>query len=373
MLKFGDVYEESGMVIELKNKGMIFTPDNYITIDKRLESEYYRSISARDWFDKRVLITGITGFAGSHLAEQLLEFGAEVYGLVRRHAVPYYENLEDIKTEENLFLVDGDITSFARMEQIINDIEPTNIFHLAAESFVPTSFNEPSRVVTTNAGGTANILEAIRRSKIDPKISVACSSEQYGLVKPEEVPVTEEQPFRPRSTYGVTKVATELLAKQYHYSYGLKTLITRAFNHEGPRRGFEFVTSVIHKQIVRIHHNLQNHIVIGNPNAVRDFTHVFDTIRAYMLLHIDGEYGEPYNICSGMGVTIGDYVKIAKQIFNINCGIFIDEDRMRPSDVPLLIGDHTKFSKLTGWNPVNSIVDIMEDGYNYIVENPWCW
>ena len=287
-LSFESVYYENERLKKLKDEGIIFTPDNYNTIDKRLESEHNKEIRQKDWVDKRVFITGITGFAGSHLAEKLILLGAQVYGLVRRHAVPYHPNLKGIQNDQNLFLVEGDLTSPPRIGEILGQIEPSNIFHLAAESFVPTSFKEPTRVINVNVGGTTNLMEAVKDCFDNPRISVACSSEQYGLINPEEVPVDESQPFRPRSVYGTTKIATEYIAKIYNKAYGLKTLISRAFNNEGPRRGLQFVTTVIHKQMVMLKHGLTDKIVVGNPNAVRDFTHIEDMIRAYLLLHTKG-------------------------------------------------------------------------------------
>lgn len=366
------VIEENPRVKELETQGFIINPER---INEYLESFKIRISTYPNenyWKDKRVLITGISGFAGSHLAEQLLDLGCEVHGTIRRHAVPMHENIEHLRGK--ITLHEADITSSERILEIFEDICPNAVFHLAAESFVPTSFREPVRVSHNNIVGTIKIFEAARRfnDNLD-SIHVACSSEQYGLVDPKEVPVVEDlktNPFRPRSIYGISKVATEQIAWLYHNSYGVPSIITRGFNHEGPRRGIQFVTSVIHRQIVEILKNKRNIIIIGNPNAIRDFTHVKDTVNAYILVSEKKVYGEPYNVCSGMGISIANYVKLAKSIFNIKTKVFIDPKRMRPSEVPLLIGKNDKIFKETGWRPIKSIIDIIKEGVHYFQEHP---
>lgn len=365
-MKMDELYEESDRIKELKQDLYIVSPENARNIVKSPGDVIQEMYLNKDyWNNRKVLITGISGFVGSHLAGFLINRGARVYGIVRRHSDNSYENLKGI--EDDITLYQGDITSYKRMRELFNHIRPWNVFHLAAESFVPTSFREPARVINTNAAGTINILEAARNLKYeDPVVSVAGSSEEYGLVEPEEVPITEDQPFRPRSVYGISKIATEHAAKHYNEAYGLKTLISRAFNHEGPRRGEQFVTTVIHKQILECRYSMKDHIEIGNPNAVRDFTHVYDMVRAYCMLHEYGKYGEPYNICSGYGITIGDYVRLAKELYDVDAPVYISENRMRPSDVPILIGDSRKFRRDTLWRRKLSIFDIIKDGYEYL-------
>ena len=366
------VLEANPRVLVLEKQGYIIKPEK---IDEYLEEFKSRKSSFPDkdiWRDRRVLITGISGFAGSHLAEQLVELGCEIHGTIRRHAVPMHENIEHLRGK--IHLHEADITSAERILEIFEKISPNAVFHLAAESFVPTSFREPVRVTHNNIVGTIKIFEAAKRFNNElESVQVACSSEQYGLVDPNEVPVTEDikkNPFRPRSIYGISKCATEQIAWLYHDAYKVPSVITRGFNHEGPRRGIQFVTSVIHRQIVEILNNHRDKIVIGNPNAIRDFTHVKDTINAYILLSEKKKYGEPYNVCSGKGITIGDYVKLAKSVYNINAPVFIDPKRIRPSEVPLLIGKNDKIFKETGWRPVKSIIDIIKEGVKYFQEHP---
>jgi len=366
------VLKESSRVKELENHGFIIKPEK---IDEYLNDFKNRKSNLPDknyWNEKRVLITGISGFAGSHLAEQLVNLGCEVHGTIRRHAVPLHENIEHLRGK--LSLHEADITSTERILSIFEEISPNAVFHLAAESFVPTSFREPVRVSHNNIEGTLNLFEAARRFDDDlESIQVACSSEQYGLVDPSEVPVIEDlkiNPFRPRSVYGITKVATEQIAWLYHNSYNVPSIITRGFNHEGPRRGIQFVTSVIHRQIVEILKKKREKIVIGNPNAIRDFTHVKDTANAYILLSEKKKYGEPFNVCSGKGISIADYIKLATGLFEISVNVFVDPMRLRPSEVPLLIGRNDKIVKEVGWKPIRSVVDIIKDGVLYFQEHP---
>ncbi len=366
------VIKENPRVEELEKQGYIIKPEK---IDSYLEDFKGRTTTLPNkeyWNEKIVLITGISGFAGSHLAEQLLDLGCEVHGTIRRHAVPMYENIEHLRG--NIFLHEADITSAERILSIFEEIQPNAVFHLAAESFVPTSFREPVRVTHNNIIGTIKLFEAARRFNSGlESLQVACSSEQYGLVDPREVPVTEDlkkNPFRPRSVYGISKCATEQIAWLYHNSYGVPSIISRGFNHEGPRRGIQFVTSVIHRQIVEILENKRDKFVIGNPNAIRDFTHVKDTVNAYIILSEKKKFGEPFNVCSGKGITVADYVKLAKKIYNIDADVFIDPQRMRPSEVPLLIGLNDKIFSETGWKPVRSIVEIIKEGVEYFQAHP---
>ncbi len=325
------VIKKNPRVIELENQGFIIKPEK---IEDYLNEFNNRKTTLPDknyWKGKKTLITGISGFAGSHLAGQLLDLGCEVHGTIRRHAVPMHENIEHLRGKT--ILHEADITSAERIFEIFDEIRPNAVFHLAAESFVPTSFREPARVAHNNIIGTIKLFEAARRFGADlESLQVACSSEQYGLVDPDEVPVIEDlkkNPFRPRSIYGISKCATEQIAWLYHDSYGVPSIITRGFNHEGPRRGIQFVTSVIHRQIVEILKNKRDKIVIGNPNAIRDFTHVKDTVNAYIILSEKKKYGDPFNISSGKGITIANYVKLAMKLYNINVDVFIDPQRMR--------------------------------------------
>ncbi len=298
----------------------------------------------------RVLITGITGFAGSHLAEFILnEFpDVEVWGLVRWRSP--LNNIMHIK--DKLHLVEGDLKDYVSLREALKISKPDRIFHLAAQSFVPTSWKLPAETFAINAIGEINLFEAIRELKLDPLIHIAGSSEEYGLVYENEVPIKETNPLRPLSPYAVSKVAQDMLAFQYFQSYKLKTVRTRAFNHSGPRRGHVFVTSNFAMQIAMIEKGKQPpEIHVGDLTAKRDFSDVRDIVRGYWLSLEKGEPGEVYNISSGKAYQIKEVLDILLSYTRVNVKIVQDPERMRPSDVLLLIGDSTKFSNKAGWKP----------------------
>jgi len=310
----------------------------------------------------RVLVTGITGFAGSHLAEFLLGEGLEVIGTMRPRSRT--ENIEQIIGK--IKLVEADIRDAASMISVVNDHLPDFIFHLAAQSFVPMSWKAPSETLTTNIIGTTNILEAVRHSRCTPVVMVAGTSEEYGLVRSDEVPIRETNLLRPQSPYGVSKVACDLLAQQYWRSYKIKTVVTRAFNHTGPRRGEVFVSSNFAKQLVEIEKGKRESISVGNLQAIRDFSDVRDIVRAYWLAATEGEFGQVYNICSGSAIPIEELLlKLVNLTKVVPKAIKEDLMRMRPSDVPLLVGDCCKFKERTDWEPQIPLERTLEDLLNY--------
>ncbi|GAI48535.1 unnamed protein product, partial [marine sediment metagenome] len=215
--------------------------------------------------------------------------------------------------------------------EVVEESAPDYVFHLASQSFVPMSWRAPADTMETNAIGTIHLLEAVRQSKCDPVIQVTGSSEEYGMVYPDELPIRETNPLRPLSPYGVSKVAADKLGCQYHLSYGLKTVVTRAFNHTGPRRGDVFVTSNFAKQIAEIEKGLKEPIIyVGNLNAKRDFTDVRDVVKAYWLTVTDCEYGEVYNICSGETRTIQSVLDLLIGMTDKKVAIKQDLSRVRP-------------------------------------------
>lgn len=310
----------------------------------------------------RVLITGISGFVGSHLAEFLLERGLEVYGTIR-----WRSKLDNIKhIQDKVRLIETDIKDAHSMQKTIDEVEPDYVFHLAAQSFVPTSWKAPSETVSANILGTVNLFEAIRNSNSDPRIQVAGSSEEYGMVFPDELPIKESNPLRPMSPYAVSKVATDLFGYQYHQSYGLKIVRTRAFNHTGPRRGEPFVTSNFAKQVAEIEKGLKEPVIhVGNLNAKRDFTDVRDTVRAYWLSVHKCKFGEAYNICSGVAREIQSVLDILQGMVDVQIEVKQNPDRMRPSDVEILMCDCSKFRERTGWVPKIAFKDTMKDLLDY--------
>ncbi len=311
----------------------------------------------------KVLITGITGFAGSHLAEFCLENEkVEIYGTVRPRS--RMDNITHI--QDKLILVDCDIRDAISVRQVIEKVRPDYVFHLAAQSFVPTSWHAPAETLTTNVVGEVAIFEAVMEIGLDTRIQIACSSEEYGFVKEDEVPILETNQLRPLSPYGVSKVGQDLLAYQYHMSYGLKTIRTRAFNHTGPRRGDVFVASDFSKQIAEIEKGKREPVIsVGNLEAIRDFTDVRDVVRAYWLAITKCKPGDVYNISSDTGEKIGDILDMLLAESSSKIEIRKDPDRIRPSDVPILVGDSTKFRKLTGWKPEIPLSKTLSDLLNY--------
>lgn len=298
----------------------------------------------------RVLITGITGFAGSHLAEFLLAEHpeAQVFGTHRWRS--RMENVEHL--DGGVELLEADLRDYSSIHQALERSRPDAVFHLAAQSFVPSSWTAPAETITTNVQGQVNLFEAIRSLKLDPTVQIACSSEQYGLVLPDEVPIKETNPLRPLSPYAVSKVAQDFLGYQYFQSYGLKVIRTRGFNHTGPRRGQPFVTSNFCRQVAAIEAGLQPPVIkVGNLDAIRDFTDVRDMVRAYWLAVEKGRPGEVYNIASGHGISIRDLLQKIIDLARVEVRIEVDPERLRPSDVEVLIGDSSKFRADTGWEP----------------------
>jgi GDP-4-dehydro-6-deoxy-D-mannose reductase len=311
---------------------------------------------------KKALITGITGFVGSHLAEYLVGIGVEVHGTIRWRSRT--ENIEHIRNV--IHLIDTDIKDAHSIQNAIEEVQPDYIFHLAAQSFVPTSWHAPAETLITNIIGNANLLEAVRTSNCDPVIQIAGSSEEYGLVHPNEVPIKETNLLRPMSPYGVSKVAQDLLSRQYYMSYGLKVVVTRAFNHTGPRRGDVFVTSNFAKQVAEIEKGLKERVIyVGNLHAQRDFSDVRDIVRAYWLAANKCEYGEVYNVCSEKARTIQSVLDLLLGMTDKNIEVKQDSSRMRPSDVEILQGDCSKFREKTGWKPEIPFERTMQDLLEY--------
>ena len=356
---------------ELYEKGLLVDPNDISGYLKNFEKSPKKSkINESFWKNKRVLITGISGFAGSHLAEKLIALDANILGLVRRQSVPEYPNLTKIMEKVELF--EGNLTDGSSLLSMIKKFEPEVIFHLAAQSFVPTSFRCPIETYDTNVVGTANLIEAVRQSDVDVKaIQFACSSEEYGLVYPNEVPIKETNPLRPQSPYAASKVAAEKIAEVNFRSYGMPCIITRTFNHTGPRRGLQFVTSVVARQVAKIKAGLTNKIIIGNQEPIRDFTDVRDIVEGYLLAVEKGKKGEPYNLGHGIGISIGNLIRLAAKLVEIeDYKIIIDKNRFRPAEVDILICDYSKSNKDFGYAPRIPLTKALKDNIEYFQNNP---
>jgi GDP-4-dehydro-6-deoxy-D-mannose reductase len=312
----------------------------------------------------RVLITGITGFAGSHLAEHILAHhpDVEVQGIVRWRS--RMENIVAIRQKVELY--EADLKDLVSLQICLAHIKPDRIFHLAAQSFVPTSWKCPAETFAINAIGQVNLFEAVRSLKLSPRIHIAGSSEEYGQVFESEVPMKETNPLRPLSPYAVSKVAQDLLAFQYFRSYGIHTVRTRGFNHTGPRRGEVFATSSFAKQIAEIEKGKRDPVIrVGNLEAKRDFTDVRDMVEAYWLSLEKGEAGEVYNIGSGIARPVKEVLETLLSMSKVKVRIEIEEARLRPSDVPILLADASKFVRLTGWKPRIPFEQTLRDLLDY--------
>lgn len=302
--------------------------------------------------------------AGSHLAELILSTGQDclVFGSKRWRSSR--ENIAHIESE--LQLLDCDLTDPFGCLELIKTAKPDFIFHLAAQSFVLESWRAPSSTFSDNLLMQLNIFEAVRRAGIDPVIQVALSSEEYGRVLPEELPIKETNPFRPLSPYAVSKVAQDMLAYQYWASYGLKTIRTRAFNHEGPRRGEVFVTSNFAKQVAQIELGLKAPVVhVGNLSAKRDWMDVRDVVKGYWLSVHHCVPGEDYVIAGGTSRSVREMLDTLLACTPARVEIAVDPARLRPSDIEDLQGDASKFKHATGWEPSYVFEQTMLDSLNY--------
>jgi GDPmannose 4,6-dehydratase len=400
---------------------------------------------------KNVFITGISGFVGSNMAKHLLDEGANVFGLVRRRAdgsIP--QNIKYLGIENEVVLLEGDVRDISSVAFALDQAKPDVVFHFAAQSFIPRSSYFPGETMEINCLGTSNLLEAIRSKELDVVVVFAGSSEEYGLVIfsdsqyqqlkeeygtifPEptsipELPITETNHLRPMSPYAVSKVYADYLVRNYHTSYGLKTIVSRGFNHEGAGRGNMFVTSWITRQVMQYKRGEIDKMSIGNVNAFRDWSHIRDILKGYCLLAEKGRYGDVYNQgsqrtnsvlsylllsleCAGYAVNRIETLNGRKTVDNPNesdnsktfglrfektkvdkllldgglefelsdVGIVIitdkgkitvefDEERFRPAEVPILLASTAKIEEL-GFQVQHSIRDIINDQLNYFL-NP---
>lgn len=399
---------------------------------------------------KRTLITGISGFVGPHLAKHLLEDGHEVWGLTRRRAAgSKVRSLQVLGIEDRVGVIEGDITSIASLAQALDTVDPETVFHLAAQSYVPQSFANPVDTYHINVMGSINLLEAIRLKDLDPNVLFAGSSEEYGLAfasenqwkdevaargpiypEPEklpELPINEKNPLRPMSPYGVSKVQADYAFRNYHRAYGMKTVVTRAFNHEGPGRGLTFVTSSIISQAVKCKLGQANTITLGNVNTFRDWSHVQDIVQGYALVVAKGRRGHVYNLASGRSNSVLTYALLSLEALGFkieaiesvadgkrvkdpllrsrngafgrafektlvddemltsdlnfspkdggvrvkaeggDITIAIDPERYRSAEVPVLLGDASKAQDL-GFKPRRGLSDIIRDQVNYFLD-----
>lgn len=312
---------------------------------------------------KKVLVTGITGFAGSFLAEHLLEKGEfEVFGTYLVEGSQ--RNVEQIKDKLNL--VKLDLQDSENVLKIIKEISPDYIFHLAGMASAKDSFANPSGVFTNNVNSQINLLEAVRiNGLLNTKILVISSGDVYGVVDKENLPIDEETPLRPSNTYAVSKLAQDFLGLQYFLAYGLKIIRVRPFNHIGPRQAPGFVVSSFAKKIAEAEKNNLTSIKIGNLESKRDFTDVKDMVRAYLLAIEKGEAGDVYNLGSGHSYKISEILEKLIKLSGRKIELESDKSLFRPLDNPETVADSTKFIALTGWKPEIDIETTLKNILDY--------
>jgi GDP-4-dehydro-6-deoxy-D-mannose reductase len=306
----------------------------------------------------RVLVTGAAGFVGSHLLDVLAEEGAETYGMVLPGTglAPRARAIEIV----------ADMNDRAAAERAVGEAGPDAIVHLAGQPSVHQSWANPAATLQTNVLGIVNLLDAARRQGLRPVVLVIGSAEEYGLVSPSETPLAETAPLRPSSPYAVSKVAQAALARLYGPAGGMRVVLTRTFPHTGPGRGETFAESSFARQIAEIEAGLTPPVLrVGNLEAVRDFTDVRDVVCAYRALLDAGEAGEIYNVCGGRGWRIGEMLEMLQAHSDARPEVRVERSRLRPSDIPVLVGDSSKLRRATGWEPriplEQTLGDLLED------------
>lgn len=316
---------------------------------------------------KRALITGISGMVGSHLADYLLaNTNWELYGMARWRSP--LDNLSQLTSEinkgERVHLLYGDLEDEISLEKVVSSSKPNYVFHLAAQSFPQTSFDAPLQTFNVNILGTYRLLSAIHKIVPDANVHVCSSSEVFGRVPIEFVPINEDTPFHPASPYAISKVGTDLIGKYFAEAFGLRTFMTRMFTHTGPRRGDVFAESSFAKQIAMIEEGLIPPIIkVGNLNSMRTFADVRDAVAAYYLaLTSNLTPGSAFNIGGTHSCTVGEMLEKLMSFSTVkNIEIQIDPLRLRPIDADLQIPDTSRFRLATNWKPMYSFDQTMHD------------
>jgi GDPmannose 4,6-dehydratase len=307
--------------------------------------------------DRRALITGVTGQDGSYLAELLLEQGYEVFGMVRRASTESFERISDLV--DKITLVQGDLLDQLSLVGAMQDSRPTEVYNLAAQSFVPTSWRQPVLTAEFTGVGVTRMLEAIRT--VDPSIRFyqASSSEMFGKVR--EVPQNELTPFYPRSPYGVAKAYGHFITVNYRESYGLHAVSGILFNHESPRRGLEFVTRKISDGVARIKLGLADELRLGNLDAKRDWGFAGDYVRA-MWLMLQQDQPQDYVVATGVEHSVQEFVDTAFAHVGLDSGkhVAVDQRFVRPAEVDHLVGDASRAQRELGWETKVSFRELVQ-------------
>lgn len=306
---------------------------------------------------KKALITGITGQDGSYLAEFLLKKGYSVYGLTRRSSNPVTSRIDHLL--DKVTLINGDLLDQSSLTEAIEDCKPDEVYNLAAQSFVQTSWNQPVLTSEFTAVGVTRLLEAVRRAAPKARFYQASSSEMYGKVQ--AIPQVESTPFYPRSPYGVAKLYGHWITVNYRESYNMHATSGILFNHESPRRGIEFVTRKISYHVALIKHGLKQELLLGNLDAKRDWGFAGDYVEA-MWLMLQQDTPDDFVIATNETHTVKEFIELAFGFADLDWKKYvkIDEKFMRPAEVDLLIGDYSKAKKKMGWEPKTPFRDLVK-------------
>lgn len=309
----------------------------------------------------KALITGISGFVGSHLAEYLLDVPAwEVAGTFYHQP----DHIEHLRSRVRLFR--ADLSRPEEAQAVLEDYRPDCIFHLAAQSLTARSHQDPWQTLEANIRMQLNVLEGVRRLNLPARLLVVGSGEEYGRVHPDELPIREEQPFRPLNPYAVSKIAQDMLGLQYHLSYGLDVVRVRPFNHIGPRQRLGFVAPDFAHQIAEAEAGRREPVIrVGNLDVSRDFSDVRDVVRAYYLAVVKGEAGEVYNIGSGQARSIRELLEGLLRLSTIPLRCEESPAQARPVDIPCIRADFSKFHARTGWKPEIPFEQSLKDILDY--------
>lgn len=312
---------------------------------------------------KKVLITGITGFVGQHLAKHLLsQNDSEITGTYRSESSR--EQLTDLK--DSVSFKQLDLNDAEAVSSLVKELKPDHIYHLAAQASPMKSFKSPRETIVNNITAELNILEAMKENKLPTRLLAVATGEMYGVVTPSDIPIDEETPLRPVSPYSVSKIAQDYLAAQYFYAHKLDVVRVRPFNHIGPGQKEGYVVADFAKQIAEIEKNKNEPVLsVGNLEAKRDFTDVRDMVKAYQLAVEKGKSGEVYNIGSGTSVMISDVLQMLLAHSSEAIKVHVDPARFRPIDVPEIICDSSKFQELTGWKTEIPFEKTLEETLDY--------
>jgi GDP-4-dehydro-6-deoxy-D-mannose reductase len=306
------------------------------------------------------LITGVTGFAGGHLAQILLNRGDEIFGVARNPG----RDLQHLSRD--LTPIVADLCDPLAVDRLLSEIKPEAIYHLAAQAFVPIAWADPWTTLENNIRPQLNILQAMVRQESNTRLLIVASNEVYGRVQSNELPFKEDTPLRPINPYGVSKVAQDMLGLQYYLSHGLDVLRVRAFNHIGPRQSPIFVAASFGKQIAEIEAGLvEPTLYVGNLETKRDFTDVKDVMQAYVLLVLHGDSGQAYNVGTGEAHSVQSLLEILLSYTSVDIKIEPDPNLLRPSDVPIIYADNSKLSAKTGWTPSCKFEDSLRQVLEY--------